>query len=85
MYTDYSSLIHHTDPLGTDSYNFRELVNYDETLISEIKTTISIIIEIYLEEFVLKVLHTDQLDLATKLNLNENLTNDTLSKLRTIV
>lgn len=85
LYANYSILIHHTDTLNTDNYNFRELAQYDESINVKLILILQNIIEIYIEEFVLKVLQSDELELAMKLNLSSNLTPQSLLNVKPLL
>ncbi|AMO85719.1 hypothetical protein B857_00577 [Solibacillus isronensis B3W22] len=85
LYANYSILIHHTDTLNTDNYNFRELAQYDESINVNLILILQNIIEIYIEEFVLKVLQSDELELAMKLNLSSNLTPQSLLNVKPLL
>lgn len=77
LYREYSELIHHSNPTTTDLLNFRELSEVDNNLISYIGEKVEILKEIFLIDFFIPKLTSNNLDLASKMILKNQLTGKT--------
>lgn len=73
MYSEFSELIHHTVSSNTDLLNFRQLSNFDSKLIEYVSQQVEVLKTIFIEDLVVPNLRVMQLDLASKLQFQNQL------------
>jgi len=73
LYSEYSELIHHSNPTTTDLLNFRQLSKVDIELIAYISERVEILKEIFIIDFFIPKLRVNKLDLASKMILKNQL------------
>ncbi|MHB0801408.1 hypothetical protein PVK73_17505 [Bacillus thuringiensis] len=81
LYSEYSELIHHSNPTTTDLLNFRQLSNTDIKLITYISEKVEILKEIFIIDFFTPKVKIINLDLAAKMTLKNQLKNETSTML----
>lgn len=71
LYKEFSILIHHTDKMPSDSFNFRELLNYSDEVMQHTLKTFKKLHFLYFSYFVKETLKIE--NLSDKLYLDANL------------